>query len=240
MEMEFRTQARVIAVLTGLAVSASQGFDLPARWNRFLRSPQGTLSFSATDVSFLSADGKHRLSFPLQEVQQLYISAERVAVLTYEDRKLHLGRDRKYEFDRLPPGFAEKVYPLLHPQLGARLVAAIRGPDFPAEYEIPVKLLRSWGGPEGRLAVGGELIAFRSPESEASRFWWIHELDSISRSSPMDLTIMAFERTSFSRLAPREFRFQLKEPLPEERYHRLWRRINRAKGLKIFPQNVKE
>jgi hypothetical protein len=51
---------------------------------------------------------------------------------------------------------------------------------------------------------------------------------------------MAFERTSFSRLAPREFRFKLKEPLPEERYNRLWHRLNRAKGLTIFPKQVKE
>lgn len=239
--MEFRTQARVITLLTVIAASVSaQGFDFKARWNRFLRSSTGTLSFSATDVSFISADGKHRLSFPLQDVQQLYVSSERVVVRTYEDRAMHLGRDREYEFERLPPGFADKVYPLLHPQLGSRLVAAIRGPDFPVEYEVPVKLLRSRGGPEGRLAVGGELIAFRSPEPEASRLWWIHELDSISRSSPLDLTIMAFERTSFSRLAPREFRFKLKEPLPEERYNRLWHRLNRAKGLTIFPKQVKE
>jgi hypothetical protein len=241
MEMELRTQARVVALLTLLAAAApAQTLDYPARWKRLWRSPAGTLSFSSTAVTFASADGKHSLSFPLADVQQFYLAPDRVAVLTYEDRTLHLGRDSRYEFDRLEGGHADAVYELLHPQLGPRLAAAYRGPDFPAEFEVAAKLLRTFGGPEGRLVVGGETIAFRSPEDSASRFWRIDEIESISRSGPMDLTVMAAERTTTSRLSPREFRFQLKQPLSEERFNRLWRRFNRAKGLRTFPQQIKE
>ncbi len=48
---------------------------------------------------------------------------------------------------------------------------------------------------------------------------------NVSSSEALDLTITAHEG---------EFRFQLKEALAENRFDRLWRQVNRAKGLQTF------
>jgi len=238
--MEFRAERRAGALLTlllaAVAPLGAQGMEFSARWKRTMRDAEGTFTVSSQSLGFRSKDGKHDLRWQWQDVQQAFLSPFRLIVLSYHDTTAFLGRDRQFEFDRLPPEFPDRVYPEFHANLGAKLVAAVPGIDFPVVWKVPVKLLHHMGGPEGVLVVGEELIAFRSPEKEASRFWWIKELDNISRSGPADLTIVTDERSKFIHFSPQEFRFQLKEPLTEERYSALWHQLNRTKGLQRFPQ----
>ena len=238
--MEFRAKTRAGAllslVLAAAAPLAAQGMEFKARWKRAMRDAEGTFTVGSQSLGFRSKDGKHDLRWQWSDVQQAFLSPWRLVVLSYHDTTAFLGRDRQFEFDRLPPEFPDRAYPEFHANLGARLVAAIPGIEFPVVWKAPAKLLHQRGGPEGVLVVGEELIAFRSPEKEASRFWWIKELDNISRAGASDLTIVTGEKSNFIHFSPREFRFQLKEPLAEERYTTLWHQLNRAKGLQRFPQ----
>jgi hypothetical protein len=44
------------------------------------------------------------------DIQELELSPDTLRILTYEDSRWELGRDREYLFDHRPSGFAKSVY----------------------------------------------------------------------------------------------------------------------------------
>ena len=111
---------------------------------------------------------------------------------------------------------------------------ALAGPSPAPLWELPVKLRRGFGGSEGVLSVSEDLIVYRSRERDESRSWRIQDIESVSSGGPYDLTISTPEKQGLLRSGPTDFRFQLKRPMPEERYQALWRSVVRGKGLAIL------
>jgi len=102
-----------------------------------------------------------------------------------------------------------------------RLVAEVgQGIDRPV-LSLPVKHLARITGSQGMLAFGADAVVYSTPARDQSRTWRYSDLDSISRSSPFQMTITTMEK---------EFHFQLKQPLAEARYDQLWLQIERTNG----------
>jgi hypothetical protein len=81
------------------------------------------------------------------------------------------------------------------------------------------------------ILVGRDRVVFRTTTDGQSRTWRIGDIDSVSSSGPFDFTITTYEN---------DFRFELKQVLPEARYEELWRTVNRAKGLQILNRKDNE
>jgi hypothetical protein len=145
-----------------------------------------------------------------------------------------LGVDREYEFDLVADKTFEDAYQLLKGRLDQRLVAAI--PDHLSNilWEVPVKHLLRFGGDEGVLQVGMDLLVYKSANTAESRSWRYEDIDNISSSGPFDLTITTFERAKTHYGNLKGFNFELKQRLEEGRYNELWLRLNQSKGLKIL------
>jgi hypothetical protein len=75
-------------------------------------------------------------------------------------------------------------------------------------------------------------IAFDTEKRGDARTWALSDIETIARPAPGELSISVRERSGLRRLPVREFRFQLKEDLPEPRYQALWRTMN---NLRIGP-----
>jgi hypothetical protein len=251
MEMEFRTEERAIALITGILLSpalfAQQSFQYEA-WHGHPRPPHirkagnlGTLTINDTGVSFQETykGGKtpkhpHVWRWSYQDIQQLEVAPKSLTVLTYKDNKWKLGADRKYEFDLVSDTTFEDAYNVLKGRLDQRFVAAIA--DSPASilWEIPVKHLHGFGGDEGMLQVGPDEIVYRSAKSDESRTWRYEDIENITSSGPFQLTITSFERARMHYASRKGFEFELKQRLEEARYNDLWLRLNQSKGLKIL------
>ena len=249
--MEFRTEKRVVALITGLLLSpalfAQQSFQYEAS-HRHSRPPHikktgglGTLTINDTGVSFDEKykDGKapkhpHSWHWAYQDIQQLKIGPKSLTVLSYKDNKWKLGADRVYDFDLVSERTFEDAYAVLRNRLDQRFVAAVAESPASVLWEIPAKHRVRFGGDEGVLAVGTTEITYKSEKKGESRTWRYEDVDNISSSGPFDLTITTFEQAKLDYGSRKQFNFELKQRLDEARYNDLWVRLNRSKGLKIL------
>lgn len=222
--MALRTQIRIGAFLIVAVALGAQPFTYNVG--------HGVLRITDSYISF--EDKKHSHEWKYSDIQQLSLSPERMRLLTYEDQRWKLGRDRAYVFDHLPPQMAEQLYPFLPSMLDQRFIAELSSSAVQPLWQSDVKLQRGRGGSQGTLVVGESVIVYQTKSSGQSRTWRYQDIDNLSSSGPFELTLMTFERSGWNRGTPSEFRFQLKVFLPESRYNELWRRLNAAKGLQLL------
>ncbi len=219
--MALRSEKRLGAVLIMTAVMAcAQPFTYQVRLKHLHGGETGTLTVSADSIVFPA----HSLQWKYADIEQLSLSATELRILTYEDRKWQLGRDREYVFDRLPEGLAHQLYPLFASTLDQRFVAALPDTDVHALWRMAAKLGRTQGG----LIVAEDRIVYQTSASGESRTWRFADIDSVSTGGLFDLSITTLERSGWWHAGPTEFHFELKEALQEDRYNELWRRINRS------------
>jgi hypothetical protein len=235
MEMALRIETGIGSVLMLVLLPAAWGEDVEARHRHLRKSGSGVLSIGAEGVAFRESGKRktHSREWKYEDIQQLTLGGGGMRVLTYEDVGWQLRRDREFRFEGLPEGFAARVRGTLAARLGSRLVTAAALPDDAPLWRLPVKLERRYGGSQGVLTVAAGHVAYRTESPDDSRTWPIGDIENVSSSGPYNLTITTAERFAWHRGGGREARFQLKEPLGEERYDQLWKAVQRAKGLNI-------
>jgi hypothetical protein len=194
----------------------------------------GTLRISPEEISFEEHGKKGKTdsrSWRYEEIQQLEVSPSELRILTYEDSKWKLGRDREYIFDRVPNDLAVEAYPLWTSKLDQRFIAAVPAPEPAPEWKVGAKLDHGLSGTLGTLMIGREQIVFDAGEHGGSRSWRLIDIENVSSSGPLDLTVTTTEKSGLFRGSGRQFHFQLQQPLKEDQYGALWRSVNRSKGL---------
>jgi hypothetical protein len=159
----------------------------------------------------------------------------RVRLLTYQDSGLlRLGADRAFTFK--VDGNLKGALPLLEAKLGRKLVMGFAETPEKVLARFAVKHLRPIKGDEGTLTFGENEVSFQSNEKGESRTWRYDDIESISTSDAFHLSLTTWERQRFHYATRRVFNFQLKEPLAEDTYNLLWRRVARsATALRTQP-----
>ena len=223
-------------------VASAQTYTYEVRHRHWHGGAMGTLRISPDSISFEEHGKKNKTDsrqWRYEEIQQLTVGASELRVLTYEDSKWKLGRDREYLFDRLPSDLAAEVYPWLARIFDRRFIAALPDKQPGAEWKVGAKLGRGLKGTLGTLVVSRDLIVFDTEKPNQARSWRITDIENISRSGSLDLAITTSEKTGMFRGGDRQFHFQLQQDLSEERYNALWREINRSKGLTFLDSQPK-
>ena len=218
-----------MSLMTQRPALAQQG-AWQVRHRHLRKGVVGTLRVTPDSIAFDERDKKnrptpHSRQWKYDDIQQLTLGTKTLRILTYEDQRLELGRDREFVFDHLPPAMITELYAGWRDRLDARFVAAIPDDKTHPDWQIPVKLLHGRNGSQGIIRFGSDCVVYQSAQGEESRTWRIRDIDNISSSGPFDLTINTHEG---------DFRFQLKEVLAEDRYNNLWRQISRAHGLQTL------
>jgi hypothetical protein len=250
--MEHRSQkvSRIVSLLIPFAMIATAcAADLTyeVRHQRALKDHKGVLTISEKGVGYrqLVPDGKRvwhsrkplipeTVQFDYQDIQQLWVSADKLLLVTYKDRKWLLGIDKEFTFF-LPQGKSfDAAYTLLKDKLDRRFVAAVADSQPGMLWELPVKLLGPIQGSEGVLQVGPERIVYKTDRARHSRTWRYQDIENVSTSDRYQLTLTTYERSRMDYGSRKGFNFQLKQPLDEKRFEMLWRRLNRDKGLKFL------
>jgi len=211
--------------LCGSSSLLAAPFSFAARHDHLKGACTGKLTIGENDISF---DGpKHHFRWPYLEVQQLrLLNSGRIDLLSYENgSKLKLGADRAFHFRA--DGGLQDAAGFLAAKLDRRLVVGL--PEKPAGIlaEFPVKHLRSLGGDNGTLVFGEETVTFTSQDKAESRAWRYQDVESIATSGRDQLSITTYERQRFHYATRRVFNFQLKQPISEDTFNVLWRKVNK-------------
>lgn len=257
--MELRSQETAIriVVLAVLSIARmwSQELRYEVRHERAFRGDhRGSLIVDDEGISYEQAlsekqktkvvDGKHpkfeKERFLYEEIQQLWISPEKLVLVTYKDRKWLGGIDKEFEFFPAVKGQSfEPIYVRLKGKLDQRLTSAVADSPLDPEWALPVKLLGTIQGSQGVLQISSDRIVYKTAHRGASRTWRYEDIENISTSGPFQLTLTSFERAKTHYGSLRGFNFQLKRKLDEKQFDLLWKRLNREKGL-TFLRSMEE
>ncbi len=190
----------------------------------------GELTVTPNGVRYHSEDKKeHSREWAWTDIQTVdRLSVDRFSILTYEDQKWLLGRDRPWDFTVLDPeagGLTDQLFEVIRKNEPRPVVDRVPK-QIRADYEIPVKHLHTFGGCEGVLEFSRDWIVYRTDHKEDARSWKRgKDVMSIWSTGPFDLELEVYEREGEDLLRTRRFRFELKEPLDETYYNRLKREL---------------
>jgi hypothetical protein len=229
--MALRIEKTIGSLLILCGSAFSQPFTYEVRHRHLHGGAKGTLIISQDSIAFeeISKSGKHSREWNYADIQQLSLSPAELRILTYEDRKWQLGRDLEYVFDRLPEALAQQAYGQFRQSLDQRFIAELADPDWHALWQTPAKHRSGLGGSDGTLRIGDDRIVYQTRAGGESRTWRFTDIDTLSTAGPFDLAITTIEISGWRHAGPREFRFQLKQPMSENRYNELWRKIYQRK-----------
>ncbi len=241
--MAFRTEKRtgivaVLALAIAPALLAQKELRFELRHDHLWKHGAGTLVISERGVSFQEVtkkkQAKHAFELNYQDIQELRLSADKLTLVTYKDRKWRLGLDKEYEFTLTPGQSFSGVYALLKDRLDQRFVAAVADEQLQPLWEVPVKLIGRVTGSEGVLQVGPDRVVYKTTKKDQSRTWRYGDIENISTSGPFQLTLTTYERAKTHYGNLKGFNFQLKQALDEKRFNFVWRRINQTKSLEFL------
>ncbi len=228
--MEFRIKARISTILIcGALLGSAQ--TVTVKHTHARGGEPGELQVSSEGIVFTETGKghKHSRTWKYEDIQQLELSPTTLRILTYEDQKWLLGRDREYEFSGLTPEFEVSVFGRWRDRLDQRFIADLPDKQVHLQWEVPAKLLGAIQGSQGVIRVGEDRIVFQTDKPGQSRTWRLGDIDNIASAGRFDLSIVTAEHHGAFNSGVREFRFQLKQPLSEARYNELWRRLNLSK-----------
>lgn len=190
----------------------------------------GELTIDSNGIRYRSDDKEeHNRDWTWTDIQSVdRLSADRFSILTYEDQKWLLGRDRPWDFTVLDPeagGLTDRLFEVIR-QNEPRPVVDRVPRQIQADYEVPVKHLHTFGGCEGVLEFSRDWIVYRTDHKEDARTWRRDkEVAGIWSTGPFDLELEVYEKNGEDLLRTRRYRFELKKPLDETYYNRLKREL---------------
>jgi hypothetical protein len=213
--MALRSQKAIGSMILLSTVLAAA--DFPATHVHTRRDGPGVLTIDENGIAYKETDRHkkpHDYRWAWNDIQRLVLAPTAIEITTYKDIGWQFGRDREFSFrgkDFTP------AYDLLRGRLQLRLIPEIALPVTSPLAEIPAKRLDGLKGCEGSLLIGDNQIVFKSDTPDGSHTWILPEVENISSSDPLELTIASLGT---------DYRIQLKQPLPEFVYNGLWRKLN--------------
>lgn len=230
------------AVLFTAAALAQKPQNYEASHEHLRGYCMGRLTVDEKGIAFQSAKKqKHVWRWDYVDIQQIKVLDNgNVFVRTYQSNQWRLGADREFHFRVTDKEFAPQVGPWLEQRVGPRFVSGLADSEVKPRWELPVKHRLRFSGAEGMLLVTEDRIVYRTEKPGDSRTWRLADIDSISSSGPRQLTITSYEHALAHHGDLKGFNFQLKEPLSEERYNDLWRRLEKSKGLQTLAPQAEE
>ncbi|MBX3279078.1 MAG: hypothetical protein KF868_13830 [Acidobacteria bacterium] len=218
----------VIMLAPGLGRAQSHEFQV--EHDHLWRSCLGKLIITEEGIEYRTENGDHARAWKFVELKQIKIaSPNRLELISYEDDKLMLGRDRDFSFKLLEGRITPEVSARLLAKSKRPLVTSVMPTDEGApRFMAMVKHLHTTGGCAGTFKVFSDRMTFESADKpEHSRFWRYSHVQGISQSSRYRIEISSFENQPGG--VGRDFNFQLKEELSPSAYDYIWARIYPSK-----------
>jgi hypothetical protein len=189
---------------------------------------RGELILTPESIEFRASEKeKNSRKWSYTDIQYLdRVSTKELVILSYEDLKWELGRDREFRFLLTEGEIGDELFETLQARLNRPSTDRVVRDVAAAVYEAPVKHLHSLGGCEGQLLFTDRTAIYKTSHGQDSREWRLDtDVESVWSQDPYHLEIHVYEnnRTEFSRT--RVYKFVLKAPLDSEFYSGLKRKL---------------
>ncbi|MBI2820710.1 MAG: hypothetical protein HYX74_00665 [Acidobacteria bacterium] len=210
-----------------IQAAAQEPMAFFVKHDRFFTTSQGRLIIDGSGISYTpEKERKKVMSWKYVDIQQIKIeSPARLELLTYEDTRWQLGRDRRFVFQIVQGQITPGVAMFLRERVATPVVSAVFAqPEGAILYSVPAKHLHALGmGCQGELLFAEGGIYYRSSNTKHSRFWLLETIESLGQQSPFTFRITVREQNLLG--AERNFQFQLKRAMGDGIYQRLWRKV---------------
>jgi hypothetical protein len=219
--------ALVLWISLAAQTAVAQSFPV-IHTKAFWPDGRGELIFSSDAVEFRAAQ-KEQTSrkWSYADIQHLdRVSTRELVILTYEDQKWELGRDRQFRFLLTDGEITDELFETIQARLGKPTTDRVVAKEATPVYEVPVKHLHTFGGCEGRLLFTANTAVYKTPHKLDSREWRLDtDVASVWSQDRYHLEIHVYEnnRREFSRA--RVYSFALKQPLDADFYRGLKTRL---------------
>jgi len=212
------------AVLLLIAVQLLAGQTLSVIHKKKLwRDGRGTIDVTQNGIVYRANKKKHGRNWNWLDIQHFdRISETEFVILTYEDQRRYLGRDRQYRFTITDGRLTDELFRIISRKLARPVTNRAVGEPLAVRYEVPVKHLHSLGGCEGTLKFTKNTIYFITDHKKDGREWQMtRDVSSAWSAHPYHLELHVYDnnRREFSRT--RVYKFDLKKPLDPAFYREL-------------------
>ncbi len=217
-------------ILMGAACLPAQTFEATQK-RRFASDRRGEIHITSEAIEFKAIKEKHSRRWTYEDIQYFdRFSEQEFILLSYEDQKWKLGRDRQYHFVLTAGTLDDALFQSISKRIGRpvtnRLVSrAKRVQD--SRYHLAVKHLHSLGGCEGELIFTDDAILYSTEHRKDAREWRLtRDVESVWSSNRYHLELHVYDnnRREFSRT--RVYKFDLKQPLDQDFYQSLKLRMH--------------
>lgn len=225
--ISFLMVAAIFIFAPGLATA--QSFELPVEREHTMRDCRGTLVISTDRIEYRTDHKQDARAWRYDELRQIKIeSPAEIKLVSYEDRKLMLGRDRVFKFKLLEGEISPEISAFLMERATRPLVTSVApATEGELRFEVPVKHLHKFGGCLGTLKIYSDRAVYESKEMpQDARYWRYSDIQNFSQSERFRFEIVTFE-SKFG--GPKAYNFQLREELPAEAYDYVWARVYPSK-----------
>jgi hypothetical protein len=209
--------------------ASAQSYEIPVEHEHTFRDCRGTLVIKPEGIEYRTARKEDARAWRYTDLRQIKIeSPKSIELVSYEDQKRMLGRDRVFKFKALEGEITSEIGHLLVERATRPVVTSVApaSGDAPA-FEAPVKHLHRFGGCAGTLKVYPGRIVYESEDMPSdSRYWRYGDIQNISQSDRYRFEVITFEEKLGG---PKAYNFQLREALPAQAYNYVWARVYPSK-----------
>ncbi len=213
---------------------AAQTFDV-IHEKTLWRDGGGKIEITDEEIVYTAAKEKESRTWKYEDIQYFdRISSKEFTILSYEDSRMLLGRDKQYHFliagGELSDDLFRKISSRLNKPVTNRELRELED----VLYDLPVKHLHTLGGCEGILKFTEDSIYYLTDHKKDAREWQLaRDIQSIWSSDRYQLEIHVFDnnRREFSKT--RVYKFDLKQPLNQDVYRDLKLRMYQLESVHL-------
>lgn len=208
-------------------VATTQPFEYQVEHLRAFRNSRGTLVITPEAIEYKTTAKNDSRTWRYMDIQQIKIaSPTELEIVTYEDERRLLGRDRLFKFKLLQGQITPEVSARLMANAPRQVITSVMPePEGRPTFELPVKHLHTFGGCQGVLRIYPDRVTYESTTKPSdSRYWRYADIQTFSHSTRYRFDITTFENQFGG--PTRAYNFELKEEFPALAYDYIWVRVN--------------
>lgn len=214
----------LLALLCMPALAAAD-FEFQVRHHHVLRDCRGTLKISAEGVQYQTDHKGDSRQWKYPEIRVIEVRSETaISIVTYEDQRRLLGKDRVFEFTLLQDRVSPQVAQFLQERTARPMRTAVFAELEKPVFEVAAKHLHTISGAMGVLRVYPDRIVFHSAREGDSRLWRLADIQRFSQPDRFRFQIVSYIPKGGG---PTEvYNLELQGDLPEGLYDYLWVRLH--------------
>ncbi len=211
----------LIPLLMALPLAAAD-ISFQAQWKKpVLPDAGGVLQIGEEGIAFHpSKESKQALTWRFEDVQHFdRVSPAEIAIQTYDDSVLRLGRDRWYRFVLVDGTFSDELHARVVARIGKPATDRVAREPADAEMAIPAKHVRLLRGSQGTIYFTPGWIVYSTEARGESRAWRLdRDVEAIWSSDPYRFEVHVLGGSEAFVRRTEVYRFSLKRPLDSDYY----------------------